>query len=344
LYPSASCQLARESPEDTMMTLNMPSGENLSMLDLESPTKSTRYPLSQHLKFPCESQTVKVFNVQIALTALRQVKSMRTVVEGISAEDVVDGFREKTVAMLWGLTGKWGLGGLIDWKDVRSEISRLQRRKSDDNSDLLDEEELEDFSHTFTGYKTLLKTWAGAVASSKGLKVSNLTTSFADCKVFEAIVDEYETYLPSKSSSPTSKKTSLEERLAKLGCSTQFSSLFAPSTTGNKYQLFSRDFTLAALAFLCSRLLSASKRARASIVVQRAWRCSQLRVEAHKQKMASMLASQCAEVVRTREKILDSKMKIMRAWRGYKATATMKVLDDVHEETNLGAGDLWLNL
>jgi abnormal spindle-like microcephaly-associated protein len=344
LYPSASSQLECESPEYTTMTLNMPSGENLSMLDLESPTKSTRYPLSQNLKFPCESRAVKVFNVQIALTALRQVKSMRTVVEGISAEDVVDGFREKTVAMLWGLTGKWGLGGLIDWKDVRSEISRLQGRKSDDDSDLLDEEELEDLSHTFTGYKTLLKTWAGAVASSKGLKISNLTTSFADCRVFEAIVDEYETYLPSKSSSPTSKKTSLEERLAKLGCSTQFSSLFAPSTTGNKYQIFNRDFTLAALAFLCSRLLSASKRTRASIVIQRAWRCYQLRVEAHKQKMASMLASQCAEVVRTRERILDSKMKIMRAWRRYEATATMKVLDDVHEETNLGAGDLWLNL
>jgi abnormal spindle-like microcephaly-associated protein len=344
LYPSASSQLARESPEDTMMTLNMPTGEILSMLDLESPTKSTRYPLSQHLKFPCEGRAVKVFNAEIALTALRQVKSMRNIVECISAEDVVDGFREKTVAVLWGLTGKWGLGGLIDWKDVRSEISRFQRRKSDDDSDLLDEEELKDLSHTFTGYKTLLKTWAGAVASSRGLKVNNLTTSFADGNVFKAIVEEYETYLPLKTASPTSRKASLQERLSRLGCSTQFSSLFAPSTTGSKYQIFDRDFTLAALAFLCSRLLSASKRARTSVVIQRAWRSYQSRVEAHKQKMASMLASQCAEVVRTRERILGSKMKIMRAWRMYKAAGKKKVLDDDHEETNLDAGDLWLNL
>ena len=199
LYPSASTQLARESPDDTMMTLNMPTGEVLSMLDIDSPTKNTRYPLSQHLKFPCEGRAVKLFNVQIALTALQQVKSMRGIVHDISPENIVDGFREKTVALLWGLTGKWGLGGLIDWKDVRSEISRFQRKRhNDDDSDLLDEDDLEDLasSSSFTGYKALLKAWAAGVAKSRGLRVKNLTTSFADGRVFEAIVQEYEIYLP----------------------------------------------------------------------------------------------------------------------------------------------------
>lgn len=347
LYPSASHQLARDSPDDTMMTLNMPTGEVLSMLDIESPAKSTRYPLSQHLKFPCEGRAVKLFNVQIALTALQQVKSMRNNIEGISAEDIVDGFREKTVALLWGLTGKWGLGGLIEWKDVRCEIARFQRKR-DEESDLLDEEELEDLSHSFTGYKTLLKAWAGGVASSKGLQVKNLTTSFADGRVFEAIVDEYEKYLPAKTSSPSSRKT-LHERLSKLGCSAQFASLFAPSTSGagSKYQIFDRDTTLAALAFLCSRLLSASKRARASIVVQRAWRGYQLRLEAQKQRIAGMLAAQCAEVVRTRERLLGSKTVILRAWRGYRARKARirKGLVNDHDETSLDdAGDLWLDL
>lgn len=347
LYPSASTRLARESPDDTMMTLNMPTGEILSMLDLESPIKSTRYPLSQHLKFPCEGRVVKVFNVNIALTALGQVKSMRKIVEGISADDVVDGFQEKTVAILWGLTGKWGLGGLIDWRDVCSEISRFRRRKSDHESDLLDDDELEDLSHSFTGYKTLLRAWAAGVASSRGLKVNNLTTGFADGKVFESLVDEYETYVPLKDLGPVVRKASLQERLARLGCSTQFSSLFVRSATGNKYQIFDRDFTLAALAFLCSRLLSASKRARASIVVQRAWRRYHLRLEAHQQKIASMLARECAEVVQTRERILDSKMTLLRAWRMYRArgkTSLKSVLNDNHDETNADAGDLWLDL
>ena len=110
------------------------------------------------------------------------------------------------------------------------------------------------------------------MAGLKGLKVNNLTTDFADGKVFEAIVDEYETYLPMTSSSPSTRKSPLHERLSIIGCSSQFSALFTPSTSGNKYQIFDRDFTQAALAFLCSRLLSASKRARASVVVQRAWR------------------------------------------------------------------------
>lgn len=37
-------------------------------------------------------------------------------------------------------------------------------------------------------------------------------------------------------------------------------------------RIFDKDFTLGALAFLCSRLLSASKRVRAAVVIQSAWR------------------------------------------------------------------------
>ena len=147
LYPSASYQLTRDSRDDTNMTLNMPTGEVLSMLDIDSPTQATRYPLSQHLKFPCEGRAVKLFNVQIALTALQQVQSMRGIVDGISAEDIVAGFREKTVALLWALNGKWGLGVLIDWKDLQSEIARLQRRKTAGNSDVLAHDELEESLH-----------------------------------------------------------------------------------------------------------------------------------------------------------------------------------------------------
>jgi abnormal spindle-like microcephaly-associated protein len=374
LYPSASPQLARSSADDTLMTLNMPTGEILSALDIDSPTKRTRYPLSQHLKFPSESRTVKLFNVQLALTALQQVQSMRSIVQGISAEDIVDGFRERTVALLWGLTGKWGLAGLIDWKDVRSEISRFQRKR-DDDGEFLDQEEMQDLAGSFSGYKTLLKAWARAVAVSRGLRVTNLTTSFADGRVFEAVVDEYQRHMPSKSASPNGKK-SLQDRLASLGCSAQFSSLFAApvsipksgsaqkNTLFPKYHLFDRDFVLAALAFLASRLLSTSKRARASIVVQRAWRAYQLRILAGRRSMLAMLARQCEEVVRAREGIvmLRCKAVIWRAWRGYRARMVKRgkvhgqglgMKDrreenyDHDEETKLDAsvpGDLWLDL
>jgi abnormal spindle-like microcephaly-associated protein len=359
LYPSASPQLARSSPtDDTMLTLNLPTGETLSILDIDFPTRSTRYPLSQHLKLPCDSRAAKLFNVQLALTALQQVPSMRTITQHISAEDIVDGYREKTVALLWGLTGKWGLAGLIDWHDVRSEIWRLQRKR-DDDSDFLDEDELDDLAGSFSGYKALLKAWAGSIAKVKGIEVKNLTTSFADGRVFEAIVDEYERYIPSQSTSPSAKKT-LQSRLAGLGCSAQFSSLFAPASTSTqatpKYHLFDREFVLAALAFLASRLLSASKRARAGIVVQRAWRGYQLRILARRQGVLRMLAGQCAEVVLARERILGAKRVILRAWREYLGRKKARQMetgrdgydndnhDDEEESRKDAPGDLWLDL
>lgn len=362
LYSSASSRLARSSLTDrTMLTLNLPTGETLSTLDIDFPTKSARYPLSQHLKFPSDSRAVKLFNVQLALTALQQVSSMRSIIQDISAEDIVDGFREKTVALLWGLAGKWGLAGLIGWKDVRSEISRLQRKRNDD-SDLFDEDELDDLPGSFSGYKALLKAWAGAVAASRGVKVNNLTTSFADGRAFEAIVDEYERYLPSKNVSLKARK-SLQDRLGALGCSTQFSSLFAPASSISnsaatpRYHLFDRDFVLAALAFLASRLLSASKRVRAGIVVQRAWRAWQGKIQARRQGIVRTLAGECAEVVRARERILGAKGVILRVWRGYvgrkrregKGVGTLNDYDNDgnDDETGLDAsapGDLWLDL
>ena len=61
------------------------------------------WPLSAHLKFPCLGRATKLYNVQIALDALKGVSE--ELVEGMRAEDVVDGFREKTVALLWSLVG-----------------------------------------------------------------------------------------------------------------------------------------------------------------------------------------------------------------------------------------------
>ncbi|KAL9627666.1 MAG: hypothetical protein Q9164_007534 [Protoblastenia rupestris] len=61
------------------------------------------WPLSTHLKFPCLGRATKLYNIQIALDALKDAS--KEVVEDIKAEDIVDGFREKTIALLWGLLG-----------------------------------------------------------------------------------------------------------------------------------------------------------------------------------------------------------------------------------------------
>ena len=211
LYPTASDLLARVDDADATATVLMPGGETLCLVQGEHD-----WPLSQHLKLPCLGQATKLYNVQLALSALTGVRGMDSLVRDIRAEDIVNGFREKTVALLWGLTGKWGLGGLLDWADVQRETRRISKVNH-----LEIEDHFEDFDKGFEGHKMRLKAWATAVARSRGLHVKNLSTSFSDGKAFQAIVEEYARYLVD---TPGDQAPSmlLHERLERFGCSGQF--------------------------------------------------------------------------------------------------------------------------
>ncbi|RMZ85202.1 hypothetical protein DV738_g420, partial [Chaetothyriales sp. CBS 135597] len=257
---------------------------------------ATEWPLSQQLKVPCNGRAAKLFNVQISLTALAGVKALEPVLSDISADDIVDGFREKTMKLLWALTSKWGLEGLLDWHDVRGEIVRLGRAAGNVGYHSgFARRRHAGSRRRYARHKALLQEWAKSVASLHGLKVRNLTTSFADGRVFEAIVDHYTPYLPS-GGSETRTQMPLSERLKALGCGDQFAQLFAtgPGAAG-KHHIFDRDFTLASLAFLCSRLLGPSKTARAATVLQRAWRSRMEVVSKQRKAVLQRLAHDCAD-------------------------------------------------
>ena len=330
LYPSASFLLEHQHDRDETATLAMPTGEVLSLVQGEHD-----WPLSQHSKFPCISRATKLFNVQIALSALSGVRGIGVIAQDVRAEDIVDGYREKTIALLWGLVGKWGLGGLLDWDDVRKEIRRLNLKMECfpqnelQRQDQGDGEEEEDFDEGYERHAFLLKRWASCLAQLQGLQVDNLTTSFADWRVFESVVDEYEWYIlgkGSKAPNPTNSTTAeqkatrtkpgLATRLKALGCSAQFVSLVAPASSSAR--IFDRDFTLAALAFLCSRLLPASRRARAAVVLQGAWRQVLAQRQLRQRILAKRVATECETVVATRERLLSAKTVIVEWWRAQK--------------------------
>lgn len=92
-------------------------------------------------------------------------------------------------------------------------------------------------------------------------------------------------------------------------------SLVSPGETST--HLLDDDFTLGTLAFLCSRLLAASKRARAAVVLQRFWRTHLARRDGFRRKIARDLAAHCAAVVQTRNQIIRAKDVITRYWRNY---------------------------
>ncbi|PWY95622.1 hypothetical protein BO94DRAFT_506732 [Aspergillus sclerotioniger CBS 115572] len=274
-------------------------------------------PLSCYLKFPCMSRTVKLFNVQIALDALASVEGTRKLVSDVHAEDIVDGHREKTIALLWKLVSTWGLAGLVDWEDVRKEVERLKQKavSQDGYENIQDETWFHQHLNEADAEDEptlLLKQWASVIAHLKGLRLDNFSTSFSDGRIYESIVDEYEVHVVGRPENLNDKPASLESRLRALGCSAQFAKLVSPAS---KTHIVDSDFTIGALAFLCSRLLSATKRTRAATVLQTAWRRILARRDEQRRAVARDIARQCAAVVQTRDRMLWAKAVIVQWWR-----------------------------
>ena len=221
LYPPETLSRLNEN-----LTVAMPTGEVLTSIIDEGQS----WVLSQHLKYPCIARTQKVYNLQIALSALRGISGIGQIAEGLSADDITDGHREKTVRLLWGLVGKWGLDSLVDFEELAKEIRRLGRSRelnhamANDDFDLDEEDEgsLEGFERQMF----LLKKWARTIASRHGLQVHNLTTSFADGKIFGRIVDEYQPYIiqdkPPEHSNVMGNPNPLDAKLKSIGCSASF--------------------------------------------------------------------------------------------------------------------------
>jgi abnormal spindle-like microcephaly-associated protein len=210
---------------EDLTEVTLSSGEALSLLGDEKDL-----PLSKHLKYPCISRAAKIYNVQIALSALSSVKGGRTILGDVRPGDIVDGYREKTIALLWALVSKSGLAGLVDWEDVRKEIGRLQRKAAPQlgHGRVKQEPCLPQKEYAHGNYLSLLLQWTTILAALKGLNIRNMTTSFSDGKIYGSIVDEYEPFITSRESGDCdiagrrSDSMSLASRLRLLGCSSQF--------------------------------------------------------------------------------------------------------------------------
>ncbi|KAK8168443.1 hypothetical protein IWX90DRAFT_380386 [Phyllosticta citrichinensis] len=330
-------------PTQKDITVTMPTGDVLTSTFKVDDKDS--WVLSQHLKFPCIGRTQKLFNVQVALSALEGVQGAAgRVVKEVTAEHVVDGHREKTLGLLWALVGKWGLGMLVDWDELSKETLRHREKFNaqnedddhrDPHSDSEPESEFEKSPAETTSlakHTARLKAWAHGIGRLQGLRVANLTTSFADDRVLEAIVDQYLSCFPSVAA-PTSlagDASSLKTKLKAIGCSDSFISLYTPSTTGSAARpIPSKEFTTTTLAFLASRLLPASRVHRAACAIQRWYRLRLARREATRRVVLMRLAAHCATVVQTREKVVGAAMVLQRAWRRVLDARIGRLIGDV---------------
>ena len=212
LYPT--CRPAQQ-PEDT--TSVMPSGETLISLA----STSSFGVLSQHLKYPCQTRACRLYNVQIVLSVLGGLQGITSIIKNVRSEDIVDGHREKTIMLLWGLVGTWGLEVLVDKIEVMNEIRRLETNDTF-GKDAESEDDITELDSN-NNHERLLQNWAKAVAGKHGLKVRNLSTCFADGKVFRCIVNEYQPLVVLRGGSAVD--ATLETKLKDIGCSQSFGEL-----------------------------------------------------------------------------------------------------------------------
>ncbi|KAF2760690.1 hypothetical protein EJ05DRAFT_448863 [Pseudovirgaria hyperparasitica] len=324
-----------ESRDDTI-TISLPTGD---VLQSDVHNEKSSWLLSQHLKLPAASHAQKHYNVQIALSALKGMGGTAfSALDAVTADDIVDGHREKTLGLLWTIVGRWGLKGLVDWKEVEKETDRFRRRSNGNHlnaDDDISDDQLPDHGG-HSRYEFLLREWTSSIARLHHLHLRNLTTSFADGRIFEAIVDEYLPFCKTPSQ-PTGQPyqhqfcthppMTLAEKLGQVGCSRAFITLF--STPTKHYQIPSKDFILISLAFLASRLIPLSISHRAASVIQRVYRKRISREEARRRIALMRLASHCAVVVRTRERVVGAAIVLQRAWRDWQTRRLESLGKDV---------------
>lgn len=296
---------------EATLTIQMPDSTVLeSTLFREDGSTYTRI-LSQHLKMPCLGRAQKVHNAQVALSALQSHAGRFA--SDVTAEDVVDGHREKTLSLLWSLVSQSGLAHLVDWKELHADLRRTGG-KCASASDL----------DSHTGREVLLQAWATAHCARHEVRITNLTTSFADGKAYTAIMGSFDAYLHG-SSSTRKAPASLESHLRALGCSTAFVRQLVSSNAS----IPSRSTTISNLAFLASRLLPLARRHNAAAIIQRRFRLRLFRRHTKQRVALLRLAYACATVVRTRNRLIDSAVILQRAWRRVMDARTEKLSDDV---------------
>lgn len=244
-----------------------------------------------------------MYNITLALRALDQVGANKG---GVTATDVADGYRERTIGLLLEIMQRWGLGCLVEWDELKREIRRLERkagkgRAVDDLEELSPSEEFAE--------EKLLARWAGCIAEKRGLRMSGLENGFSDGKIFQAIIEEYEDFFPRK----TTPGEGLDSKLASLGCNSYFASLFGKHIRNGL--VFDKDFVVQSLAFLSSRLVAFSARQRAATTIQAAFRTFKFRKDVHKRINLMLLAHDCAVIVKRKERLVNAAITIQRTYR-----------------------------
>ncbi len=93
---------------------------------LTSSSDSGEARLCSRLRMPTQSRLQKVHNVDLALSVLRSSSSAPPPAD-ITSRAIVDGHREKTLALLWHVILGFQLDRILDEEKLRQELEHLEK-------------------------------------------------------------------------------------------------------------------------------------------------------------------------------------------------------------------------
>ncbi|KAM9824658.1 abnormal spindle-like microcephaly-associated protein [Neosynchiropus ocellatus] len=150
-----------------------------------------QWTLSSKLRLPVVSRLQKVHNVDVTLQLLQshgvQLKDEHGSV--ITAKDVVDGHREKTLSLLWMIILTFQVETVLDEKQLKEEICFLQRSFRTFKSDHTPPS-WHSYQHPSTKIG-LLMDWVRCVCAFYSIKVENFSVAFSDGRVLCLLIHHY---------------------------------------------------------------------------------------------------------------------------------------------------------
>ncbi|EME77950.1 uncharacterized protein MYCFIDRAFT_79194 [Pseudocercospora fijiensis CIRAD86] len=289
--------LAVRMPDETIL---------LTSLDTHTTNTPSSRVLSKYLKVPCLGAAEKKYNIQVALSALEShsIEGIN-VVGDITAKDILDGHREKTLSLMWQLVSVFGLEHLVDWRELYNDVGRCTGHAQTIRQP-------NEVLAAADGHN-LLQEWASGYAVRAGLApIRNLTTAFTDGKVYTVILSAFAACMSEDKKHfaelGTSKtRENIRDQLSTLG----FSKAFSNQIVSSIGTFPSRETTISNLALLASRLLPLSCRYHAAIKIQRTLRKKLERNEIFRRIKFLRLAVKAEE----EQRLLNAVLFVQRNWR-----------------------------
>ncbi|XP_062919928.1 abnormal spindle-like microcephaly-associated protein [Mobula hypostoma] len=161
------------------------------------------WELSKQLRVPAISRLQKLHNVDVALKALKtrvDLKDERGI--DIDPRDIVDGHREKTLALLWRIIFAFQVEILLNEDQLREEIEFLKKNLHTSHKlaalrslsvppHPVKDKDLKCLPEKYSPQITLLMNWINAVCAYYGVKVENFTVPFSDGRVLCYLIHHY---------------------------------------------------------------------------------------------------------------------------------------------------------